>query len=278
MCIIFLNRNAHILNHFKFSGASTPFSMLQRLHTFSLWIHNGNQTFKGVCVFMILWLTQFEVCICLCNCTQSGTKCCCQKRNYSGPSVLHSNPTVLQIYQSKHLFNKCESLAVVCIVPLSLYTCQYPVSNSHKSDFSFGACGTNPVLQEKRTCWRARLILLKVLTCWKEAKLNNVGGLSILHCKPYLFHSGAEMKEIWPTVPRGCNLFTHLSIEVKNTAGDGDRLYSSTVYVWSTFHLWCTKETSVLNIEMKKLFLFSSKSQILLYQPVMFKAFQSLPG
>lgn len=70
-----------------------------------------------------------------------------------------------------------------------------------------------------------------VILCWRLHGILNGSQLKqhwwsfhfVLHVgkKTHLFNSSAEMKGTWPTVmPRGCNLFTHLCVEVRNTAGD----------------------------------------------------------
>lgn len=143
----------------------------------------SNQTqkiFKFLCVFFILM--QCEVCAVVLSCAQSGAMWI-----YWEPSALHTKPTGLQISQRKHLFNKCESLAVALSPCHCVLVSILLASRSHKWGKSFAACETNPVdiffrRGQTWTCWSACPALLKVQSHWKEAKLNSIGGLCSLPC------------------------------------------------------------------------------------------------
>ncbi len=184
-------------------------------------------------VFMILWLMQFEVCGCLHNCTQSGIMCCYQKKCETIQNHLYFTKKPQRFLQGRFTRENIFSTNVNLWLLYVLSPCHCILvsillaSNTHKAENLLQLVKQNRTkIQWIFTADTNMHVLLNVLTYWKEAKFSNIGGLSILRCmwgKIYLFHSSAEMKETWPTMPRGCNLFTHLCAEVKNTAGDGDR-------------------------------------------------------
>lgn len=200
--------------------------------------------------------------------------------NYSEPSVLHPKTTLLpprQIYQRKHLFNKCESLLYVLFPCHCILVSILLASNTHKAENLLQLVKQNRTkIQWIFTGETNMNVLLKVLTYWKDAKFSNIGGLSISRCmwgKNILvsFQCRDERNLTYCDAPRLPFIYTSLY---------RSRVHSRRWWQITFIDCQCVKHvSSALHkgnycCADEYIVLFSSKSQILLCQPVMFKAFQ----